>query len=98
MEEREVDLTVNIDSFMDKDRGYRQALSSRLVSDQVVANHALCFLSDLLWRVEHMDTTLHAAGKMAFASSTSLDLSFDDEALGVVKAASNSESLLSRTR
>jgi len=37
-------------------------------------------------------TTFHSAGKMTFAATTSLDLSFDDEALRVIECRGNGKS------
>ena len=63
------------------------------MSDQVVANHTLGLLGDLLRSVEDMHATFHAASENTFTTAASLHLSFDDEALGVVELPGHGEGL-----
>ena len=77
MQECKIDLSVNVNTFVHKNRLDREACGCRLMSDEVVANHPFRLLADELGGFDDVDASLHAGCEVSFSSATSLHLSFD---------------------
>lgn len=81
VEESQVNLSIDVDSLVDKHGRHGEALSRRLVSDEVIANHALSLFSHDFCSVHNVHTSLHSASQVTFAAAACLNLCFDDEAM-----------------
>ena len=86
MKEGDVDLGVDVDAFVDEHALDGQSLGSSLVRDEVVAEHLASEISDLLRRLQDLNTAFESGVEVALASSTSVDLGLQDKAALVRKA------------
>jgi hypothetical protein len=50
------------------------------VSNEIVPDHLLCLILDLLRSLADLDTSLEATSEFTFATATSLNLSLKDQA------------------
>ena len=80
VQEGQVDLTVDVDTLVDKHRLYGQTFLRCLVSDEVVSNHAFGLFADNLGSLHYVDAALHSRSEVTFSTTTCLHLRFDDEA------------------
>ena len=79
MQESQVVLQINVNSFMHKHRSNWQSRSGSLLRNQIVADHSCSFLFYYLWSLYNVHAALHSGSQMTFASTTSLNLSLDNE-------------------
>ena len=93
MENGKIELLIDVDTLVDEDRLNEETLRRSLVSDQVVSNHLLGLLSNLLGGLADLDTALQARSELALATATSLDLSLEDEAALVAQTRCDFSSL-----
>lgn len=80
VQEGQVDLTVDVNTFMDQHRLYGQTFLRGLVGDQVVANHSFSLFAHDLGSLHNVDAALHAGSQVTLTATASLHLGFHDEA------------------
>jgi len=98
MQKGEIDLAVNINTFVNEDGPDWKTRSRCLMSNQVVSNHAFGLLLDDLGSLDNMDSTLHSRSKVSLSSTTSLYLSLNNETSLVAESLSDSKCLVSCAR
>ena len=77
--ESKVDLSLNIDTFMDQNCIDFQTITCGLMGLQVVANHLGCLLSNFFGGFQDLNTSLETTTESTFASASSMNLSLENE-------------------
>jgi hypothetical protein len=77
--ESKIDLSDDINSFVDQDSVDFESVFSGLMGHQVVTNHFGCEFLDLLRSFEDLDSSLQAATEGSLSSASSVHLSFENE-------------------
>ena len=78
-DEGEVDLSVDVDSFVNEHCVDFEAVSGGLVGLQVVADHLCGLLCNFGGGLEDLDSSLHTTAESTLASSSGVDLGLEDQ-------------------
>lgn len=88
-------MLVDVDTFVDEDGINSKPLLLGLVSDEGISDHLLGSIKNLFWGLKDLDSSLHSGRQHTLSSSSSMDLSLDNESSNWVQLGSDLLSLLS---